>query len=155
MIYSVSRVLSQSPAQLWAVLRDLRHYVHADPFHSDLRFLTAQHEGRGTAFRMRHAYVPNFPFGPDEVTATVTAWESERLQTILEENPKAYRTHTQTFRLEATDAGTRVTYDVHYMGIPLWLLPWRMWVRWSVRRRQEEKLRDIETQAQELSRQRK
>ncbi len=144
MIYSACHNLPFNPTQTWEILRNLQHYVDRDPFHSNLRFLNYQREGQGVQFRMHHSYFPNFPFFPDEVLATVTVWQPEQQQTILEENPKTYRNHTQTFLLEPTTNGTKLTYQVQYMGIPMWLLPWRLWVHWNVTRRLHEKLRQLE-----------
>lgn len=148
MLYTASRVLPYSPAKVWRVLSDVRHYVHKDPFHSDLVFVSTQHEGVGTTFTMRHKYWPNFPFWPDMVSARISVSEPEREQVLVETNVRAYRNHVQRFVLEPVEGSeaTKVTYLITYMGIPMWLYPWRAWVQWRVVRRMEEKLRDLEEQ---------
>jgi hypothetical protein len=144
MLYTAFRVLPYSPAQVWRIIGDIRHFVYKDPFHSDLVFTSDQREGQGVQFTLRHSYWPNFPFRPDTVECLISVSRVEREQVLVETNVQAYRSHTQRFLLEKVEGGTRLVYEIQYMGIPHWLLPWKMWVKWNVLRRMKEKLRDVE-----------
>lgn len=143
MEYCVSRVLPWSRQRIWQVLNDVRHFARHDPFHHNLVYMTGRRSGLGTMFRIRHSYLPIFPFAADEVVCTVTQWEPERTQTLLERNRKAYRSHTQRFTLTPLGAATLLEYAITYKGIPSWLVPVAQWVRWRVKRRMDEKLTQI------------
>lgn len=143
MDYHVNRVLPWAPQSIWRVLSDVSHFARDDPFHHDFTYITERKSGHGTTFRIRHTYLPIFPFAADEVVCTVTQWEPERAQTLVERNRKAYRSHTQRFTLTPLGAATLLQYTITYKGVPSWLLPLSLWVRWRVKRRMEEKLTQI------------
>ena len=144
MRYRLDKTLPYSAATVWRALSHLRHFARQDPFHRALEFIGDRDEGFGAQFRVRHSYLPIFPFGEDEVVCTVTAWEPERRLKLSEANRRRYRNHAQEFTLEPAGPGeTRVRYEISYLGIPLVLLGWRLWARWLVRRRMNEKLDDL------------
>ena len=151
MLYKTSRILPYSPDVVWRVIGDVRHYIHQDPFHSELVFTSSHHEGEGVTFTLRHRYWPNFPFFFVFLACRVSVSKPEREQVLVETNAKTYRNHTQRFLLEPVGDGTLVKYEIQYMGIPMWLFPWRWWVLWSVVRRMEEKLLDVEKMCGEVS----
>lgn len=116
MEYRVSRILPWVPQRVWRVLKDVSHFARDDPFHHDFAYITEQKSGLGTMFRIRHTYLPIFPFVADDAVCTITQWEPERIQTLLEKNRWAYRTHTQRLTLTALRAATVVEYTITYRG---------------------------------------
>src|SRR5437016_6120854 len=106
MEYRVSRTLPHAPQIVWSVLKNLEHFAR-DPFHHHFAYLTKRHSGRGAAFRVHHSYLPVFPFAADEVVCTVTQWEPEHRQTLLEKSQRSYRTHVQRFTLTPQGSSTR------------------------------------------------
>ena len=139
------RQIPVSTQRVWEYLSDLTHFGRHDPFHHDFRFETPRQSGTGAEFTLRHTYLPIFPLPSDHVRCRVTRWEPARRVTILEMSGSRFKSHTQDFELSPVSAGvTLVRFTITYRGIPMLLLPWRMWATWLVRKRMAEKLRQIE-----------
>ena len=145
MQYTERRVIRFPAAIIWNVLADLRHFERNDPYHHDLVFLDGQKRGEGARFTMRHTYVPIHPFRPDSVTCTVRTWEPDRRLVLHERNEKPFKSHVQEFVLQSIGMNeTLVIFNITYRGVPLFLLPWKLWADWLVHRRMKQKLREIE-----------
>src|SRR5437899_3129909 len=150
MKYVVERWIDVPAAAVWAALARLEHFAESDPFHHDLRWLSDRREGIGAEFTLRHTYRPIFPFGEDVVRCAVTEWIPERRLFVQETNARPWKSHAQRFYLNAENGGTRLRYEIGYVGVPWALLAWRLWVDWHVTARMEAKLTDIEAASASL-----